>query len=127
MMAAFTIKKTNLSFCGAVMPAADTATRYLLAKSSVATFDFAATLAMAYRVYKKYDPAFANQCLDAAKLAFTWGLANPSVYFKNPEGVNTGEYGDGNTTDEMEWAASELYISTGNDSYFADFYFHNCR
>lgn len=111
-------KKTTAKFCGAVMPYADTATRYLVAKGSAATFDFAATMAMAYRVYKKYDPAFANQCLLAAQLAYKWGMANPNIYFKNPEGISTGEYGDGNTTDEKEWAATELYISTGNDAYY---------
>ncbi len=111
-------KKTTAKFCGAVMPYADTATRYLVAKSSAATFDFAATMAMAYRVFKKYDPAFANQCLNAAQLAYKWGIANPNIYFKNPEGISTGEYGDGNTTDEKEWASTELYISTGNDAYY---------
>lgn len=111
-------KKTTAKFCGAVMPYADTAARYLVAKGSAATFDFAATMAMAYRVYKKYDPAFANQCLNAAQLAYKWGIANPNIYFKNPEGISTGEYGDGNTTDEKEWAATELYISTGNDAYY---------
>lgn len=112
-------KKTTLNFCGMVMPAFDTATRYMVAKSSAATFDFAAVMAMAYRVYKKYDVAFAKKCLDASELAYKWGIANPVIYFKNPAGVSTGEYGDRNTTDEMEWAATELYISTGNDDYYA--------
>lgn len=112
-------KKTTLKFSGMVMPDADTATRYMVAKGSAATFDFAAVMATAYRVYKKIDPAFAYHCLDAAKLAYKWRLANPSIYFKNPEGVSTGEYGDGNTTDEKEWAATELYVNTGIDSYYA--------
>lgn len=112
-------KKTTLNFSGAVMPAADNATRYLVAKSSAATFDFAAVMAMAYRVFKKYDEAFANQCLAAAQSAYQWGMANPNIYFTNPAGVTTGEYGDGNTTDEKEWAATELYISTSNESYYS--------
>ena len=113
-------KKTTAAFCGAVMPQADTATRYLVAKSTAASFDFAAVMAMAYRVYHKFEPAFARRCLQAAKLAYAWGLANPAVYFKNPPGISTAEYGDRNTTDEREWAATELYISTNDDGYYAE-------
>jgi endoglucanase len=32
--------------------------------------------------------------------------------------ISTGEYGDYNYTDEFIWAASELYISTGDENYY---------
>ena len=31
--------------------------------------------------------------------------------------MNTGEYGDGNVSDEFDWAAAKLYITTKNDEY----------
>ncbi len=111
-------KKTTAAFCGSVMPKADTAVRYLVAKSTAATFDFAAVTAMAYRIYKKFDPVFAGQCLKASQMAYEWAIKHPDLYFKNPEGISTGAYGDNYTTDEKGWASAELYISTGSDEYY---------
>ncbi|WP_157447049.1 glycoside hydrolase family 9 protein, partial [Cytophaga aurantiaca] len=111
-------KKTTAAFDPFEMPADDQAQRYLIGKGTAATFDFAAVMAVAYRVYLPYNPTFANQCLTAAKSAYTWGIANPSKAFTNPSGISTGEYGDGNLGDEKEWAATELYISTKDNSYY---------
>ncbi|MBY0425717.1 MAG: glycoside hydrolase family 9 protein, partial [Cytophagales bacterium] len=94
-------KKTNANFDGFIMPDKAINTRYITAKGTAASFDFAAVMAVAYRVYKPFDPAFAQTCLKAAKAAYDWGVANPSIPFTNPpaqEGypaVVTGEYGDG--------------------------------
>jgi endoglucanase len=35
--------------------------------------------------------------------------------------INTGGYGDSNFSDEFIWAASELYISTGKESYYKSY------
>ncbi|WP_440237989.1 glycoside hydrolase family 9 protein [Cytophaga sp.] len=113
-------KKTTAAFDAFEMPAADQAQRYLIGKATAATFDFAAVMAVAYRVYLPYDAAYANQCLAAAKTAYTWGIANPSITFSNPAGISTGGYGDGTLTDEKEWAATELYISTKDNSYYTN-------
>lgn len=115
-------KKTSADFDGIVMPDASTGTRYLVAKSTAATFDFAAVMAVAYRVYKAHNLTFANQCLTASQNAYNWGLANPSVFYSNPSGINTGVYGDGNVSDEKEWAATELYIATLNNTYYSNSY-----
>jgi len=112
-------KLTSLNFCGFIMPEADNAARYFIGKGTAATFDFAAVLAVASRVYRTALPQFADSCLAAAKYAWTWGSAHPNVAFKNPSDVSTGEYGDGNLSDEMEWAAQELYIATGDASFGA--------
>jgi endoglucanase len=115
-------KKTNAAFDGFIMPSAATTTRYFCAKGTAATFDFAAVMATAYRIYKPFDLTFANQCLAAAQQAYTWGLANPNVAFNNPgasggyPAVVTGGYGDGNFSDEKEWASNELYIATLNNA-----------
>jgi hypothetical protein len=113
-------KKTTAAFDQFEMPEADQAQRYLIGKVTAATFDFAAVMAVAYRVYLPYNATFANQCLAAAKSAYTWGIANPNITFTNPSDISTGEYGDGTLTDEKEWAATELYISTKDNSYYSN-------
>jgi endoglucanase len=115
-------KKTNANFDGFIMPSAATTTRYFCAKGTAATFDFAAVMAVAYRIYKPFNLTFANQCLAAAQSAYSWGLANPNIAFNNPgasgayPAVVTGGYGDGNFSDEKEWASNELYIATLNNA-----------
>jgi endoglucanase len=115
-------KKTNANFDAFIMPSAATSTRYFCAKGTAATYDFAAVMAVAYRIYKPFNLAFANQCLAAAQLAYSWGLANPNVGFNNPgpsggyPAVVTGGYGDGSFGDEKEWASNELYIATLNNA-----------
>lgn len=117
-------KKTNANFDGFIMPDKALNARYITAKGSAASFDFAAVMALAYRVYKPFDPQFAQTCLTASKSAYEWGVANPNIPFTNPPaqdgypGVVTGEYGDGYLEDEYEWASSELYISTKKDEYY---------
>ncbi len=115
-------KLTNLSFDAMVMPhAAMKAPRYVVAKSTSAALNFAATMAAASRVlapYGKQWPGMSARMLAAAESAWRWARANPSVHFRNPSDVVTGEYGDVRLDDEFAWAAAELYISTGNDSYY---------
>lgn len=110
-------KLTTLGFPGDVMPAKDKDLLYVIGKGTAATFDFAGVMAAAYRIYKNFDATFANQCLEAAKKAYTWGIANPNVAFSNPSDVSTGEYGDSGLEDEKLFAGTELFISTGEASY----------
>ncbi|HTP86479.1 MAG TPA: glycoside hydrolase family 9 protein [Bryobacteraceae bacterium] len=86
-------------------------------KSSCATADFAAVMAIASRVYAKHDAAFSRHTLDAAKKAWTWVEQNPNVIYRNPAGVNTGEYGDNDCGDEHLWAAAELWRTTKDNAY----------
>lgn len=118
-------KLTNKSFDGMVMPDKATgAPRYVVRKGTAAALDFAATMATASRVFKAYDkelkqlPGMSARMLAAAEAAWTWAEANPALPFKNPPDIVTGEYGDSKLDDEWAWAAAELYISTGKDSYY---------
>ena len=120
-------KLTALNFEGMVMPAEATAQRYVVAKSTAATFDFAGATAQAARVYRDYDPAYASRLLAAARHAWQWGLAHPAEFFKNPEDVTTGEYGDGNADDERAWAAAELFATTGEQEYYREMRAHPPR
>ncbi|XP_022710932.1 uncharacterized protein LOC111273505, partial [Varroa jacobsoni] len=82
-------------------------------------------MAIAYRVFKAFDNTYAEQCLDAAKAAYAWGVANPSITFTNPAAsgsypaIVTGDYQDTDLSDEFEWAATELYIATKDETYYA--------
>jgi len=114
-------KLTNLRFDGIVMPhAASTTPRYVVAKSTAAALDFAATMATASRVLAPYDakwPGLSQRMLTAAQAAWRWAEAHPNVVFKNPKDVVTGEYGDAQLADEFAWAAAELFIATGQNNY----------
>ena len=117
-------KVTCANFPGVVMPNKETAPLLLSPVSTAATGDLAAVLAMASRIYKDVDSAFADKCLKASEKAWEYLLAHPNEHggFHNPNGIVTGEYGDGTDTDERYWAACELYRLTGREDYrnFAD-------
>ena len=70
-------------------------------------------MAHASVVYKGIDPAFADKCLAASKKAYQYLLQSPgdNIGFKNPEGIETGEYPDSVSRDERYWAAAELFVS----------------
>lgn len=112
-------KLTTESFEGMILPEEGHKPRYIYGKSTAASLNFAAVAAMASRVFKEHDSQYAERCLEAAIKAWEWAAENPIVPFKNPENVVTGEYGDENFTQEIYWAASELFVSTANDEFAA--------
>ena len=124
-------KQTSERFCGFISPEKDTLISYVVGtgqapyKSSCATADFAAVTAIAARAYRPFDAAYADKCLRAARQAWQWLQKYPDVLFRNPPGVSTGEYGDGDCADERLWAAAELARTTGDEiyeHYFLDHY-----
>ncbi len=123
-------KQTSEKFCDFIMPEKDKLVSYVIGigrepfKSSCATGDFAAVMAIAGRVYQPFNPAYANKCSKAAQKAFEWMGKHVNVPFRNPPGVSTGEYGDGNCADEQLWAAAELYRTTGDQAYSRYFLDH---
>ena len=118
-------KLTTPNFEGFVMPTDCKQPRYVVQKSTTATLDFAAVMAQAARIFKgnKDYPTFADEAARAAMAAYGWAERNPRVLYQQRRltdpAVSTGEYGDFNTTDEWYWAATELYLLTG-DQQFAD-------
>lgn len=124
-------KETTANHAGFVMPDKDTAELFLIGQEKVphkvttATADFAATFAIAARVFKAYDAAYAMRCLTVAERAWKWAEANPdSLYTRNPKGNHTGGYGDDNPRDELLWASAELFKSTGKPEYSRYFLDH---
>ena len=116
-------KQTSEHFCAFIMPQDDTLTSYVVGtgsepyKSTCATADFAAVMAIAARCYSPYDTAFAQRCLAAARKAWTWANSHPDVPFANPSGIATGEYGDKHCHDELMWASAELWRTTGESEF----------
>jgi endoglucanase len=96
-------------------------TIYIIGVESHDVGVFAANMAQAARVYKKFDPVFAEKCLNAAKKAWGWLEKNPFIGFKNPPDVNTGEYPVGQDESARVWAAAELYLATGDEKYHTYF------
>jgi len=113
-------KLTNAKFCDFVMPDKATEPRYVVLKSTAASLDFAATMAMASRVLAKSESPelvkLGKNYLEAANKAYVWAIANPSVYFKNPSDISTGAYDDTKINDEFFWARTELGLANGNMS-----------
>jgi endoglucanase len=114
-------KLTTLRFSDMVLPEYDKADRYMVGKSTTAALDFAAIMAMGARIFKEYEtffPGYAARALHAAEKAWEWAQVNNKISFKNPPDVRTGGYGDDDFDDEFFWAASELFITTGNRKYY---------
>jgi endoglucanase len=123
-------KQTSENFADFVMPENDKLISYVIGtgkdpyKSSCATADFAAVMAIAARSYKIFDPVFAKACLEAAEKAWGWLQKYPTVTFRNSNNVLTGEYGDLDCRDEMLWAAAELWRTTRKDPFEQYFLSH---
>ncbi len=113
-------KLTEQNFSGFVMPHKVFSKRYVVQKSTAAALNFAAVMATGSRVmqgFQKDRPGLNTKMINAAKSAFKWAVANPAIYYKQPEDIKSGEYGDNNLSDEFIWAATELYITTHDKEY----------
>ncbi len=114
-------KLTTKSFAGMVMPADTTETRYVVQKGTAAALNFAAVMAVASRILADYEtqlPDRSEEMLKAAEYAWQWARQNPDVPYVQPDDISTGGYGDENFSDEFAWATAELYVTTGEDTYY---------
>ena len=120
-------KLTNAEFDGFIEPRAANAPRYVVQKSSAATLDFAAVMAQASRVVRRYPrqlPGLADSLSSAALAAWRWARQHPDSLYEQgrlnaattPK-IQTGAYGDRRVGDELRWAATELYLTTKRDSF----------
>jgi endoglucanase len=117
---------TDPNFDAFEMPWQDTQTRYVIIKTTAATLDFAAVMAQAARITANFSsalPGFSDSCLQASLKAWRWARQNPTTYYNRSQinayspAINTGDYADGNVTDEFAWAATELFVTTAQDSF----------
>lgn len=121
-------KCTNAAFDSMVMPGVTKLPRYVVAKGTAATLDFAAVMAQTARITKRLNklwPGLSDSCLRAAQDAWQWALQHPALAY-NQDAINkqyepkitTGGYGDNRFKDEWFWAACELFITTKSLQYY---------
>ncbi len=81
----------------------------------------AAALALGYQVWNqnKYDGLFARRCLIAAEELYAMAKKQPGYQQGNSYGAPY-RYNEDTWTDDMEWAATELYKATRNPTYLKD-------
>lgn len=103
-----------------IAPADDEMKRIVKPPTTAATLNLAACAAQAARLWKGIDDDFSEKCLEAAKKAYDAAKANPKMYAPLDEAIGGGAYGDDDVTDEFYWAASELFVTTGDDKYHDD-------
>lgn len=103
-----------------MLPTDDELERILKPPTTAATLNLAACAAQASRLWKDYDKSFADECLKVAEEAYEAAKKHPDMYAPLDEKVGGGPYGDTDATDEFYWAASELFITTGEKQYQKD-------
>ena len=120
-------KLTEPRFEGFVSPAEARSPRYVVQKSTAAALDFAAVMAQGARVLRPFEgmPGLPDSALTAAIRAWNWARRHPDVFYDQVRlnqqfepHIETGTYGDVDVRDEFIWAATELGVTTGQDSFF---------
>lgn len=103
-----------------VPPHKDEEKRIYYPPSTAATLNLAACAAQAARMWKDIDSKFSSDCLTAAEKAYAAAKKNPAIYAPYGQEPGSGTYGDNYVEDDFYWAASELYITTGDSKYKTD-------
>jgi endoglucanase len=120
-------KLTNAAFDAFVAPEKAVTTRYVVQKSTAATLDFAAVMAHAALLTRRYPrelPGLTDSLTQAALGAWRWARLHPDSMYdqrrldaSHSPPITTGEYGDLHVGDERRWAAAELALATKQDSF----------
>jgi len=121
-------KLTEPRFEGFVSPAEARSPRYVVQKSTAAALDFAAVMAQGARVLRPFEgrmPGLADSALTAAFHSWSWARRHRDVFYDQERlnqqfepHIETGTYGDRDVRDEFIWAATELGVTTRQDSFF---------
>jgi endoglucanase len=126
-------KATTAKFPGSILPESDKARMLIVGSghdpylTTQATGNLVAVAAIAARVYRPFDPDYAERCLSAARRGWRWLESTPDSHFRsNPKGIETGAYEDDDANDERLWAAAELFRTTGDAAYH-EYFLSNYR
>src|SRR6184192_2229747 len=120
-------KLTEPRFEGFVSPAEAKSPRYVVQKSTAAALDFAAVMAQGARVLRPFEgmPGLPDSALTAAIRAWNWARRHRDVFYDQVRlnqqfepHIETGTYGDVDVRDEFILAATELGVTTRQDSFF---------
>ena len=98
----------------------DSTRRVLHRPSTPATLHLAAVAARGARLFGAHDPDYARRLLHAGRLAYEAALAYPSL-LPPDDGCRYGggAYPDEDASDDLYWAAAELWLTSGEPR-FAD-------
>jgi endoglucanase len=120
-------KLTTKRFGGFIPPEQETDERYFTPWGSEATADFAAMMAQAARIFRPYDPAYADRCLQAAQTSYRFLQAHPEYHKADQTGFSTGGYEvnvpnhrEGGVPQNRLWAAAELWETAGSPDVLLD-------
>jgi endoglucanase len=102
-----------------IPPEAETAPRYFAPWGSAATAQFVAMMAMAARDFRPFEPAFADECLQAAWKSQRFLQAHPEDHRSDISQFSTGTYQVRDTGGRL-WAAAELWETTGDGACLQD-------
>ncbi|MEX2460576.1 MAG: glycoside hydrolase family 9 protein [Paenibacillaceae bacterium] len=116
------LKVSGALWTGVLLPESDTQDRYVYGLSTYGTAQYAATMAMASRVYQSFDPVYAQQLLKSALKSQAYLEKHPDPEFRKDEeqDAGSGPYTKITDAEERYWAAAELLKTTGEprfDSY----------
>jgi endoglucanase len=100
-----------------LLPASSPAPRELHRPSTAATLNLAAVAAQGARLYGDHDAAFAARLLSSARTAWDAAVARPALLAPVADDVGGGPYADDDVADEFYWAATELFLTTGEQRY----------
>ncbi len=103
-----------------IAPAEDDKNRIVKPPTTAATLNFAACMAQSARLWAGLDDDFSQKCVNAAVKSYAAAKAHPDMFAPLDESVGGGAYGDDDVTDEFYWAACELFVTTGDKSYYED-------
>jgi endoglucanase len=120
-------KLTTKRFGPFILPEAETEPRYFTPWGSEATADFVAMTAQAARIYRLYDPAYADRCLEAAQRSYQFLKAHTEYHRADQTGFRTGSYEINQSNHRQNgipqnrlWAAAELWETTGSPDALLD-------
>lgn len=104
---------------GMISPERDRARRYVFGVTSQDTAKAAAAWAMGARLWRVHDPDFAGRLLAAARQAWRFLELHPEPVDETlPEdNRGSGAYADPDDSDDRYWAAAELYVTTGEETF----------
>lgn len=118
-------KLSGAKWPNAIAPDHDTQSRYLFGIGTPDTAKFAATMAIAARIYEEFDKPYATRCLDAARRA--WAFLEPYrrqyIDWRKEDDSGSGPYVANDfdreislreDVDDRAWAGTELFLTTGD-------------
>ncbi|MCC6680734.1 MAG: glycoside hydrolase family 9 protein [Phycisphaeraceae bacterium] len=110
------LKVSTLNYGPFVLPQDETTPRHLAPGGTTATAGFVAATAMASRIYRPYDEAFAERLLAAARRSYDF-LQQKQQYTEADQSMFLTTAYDSHDSDDRTWAVAELWQSTGDQAY----------